>query len=148
MFIEGDGLLLRSWGLVDVPTLVELFAETGADGGGPPDHVDQDAARALVADAARLESSGRGHALAVVDVAHGLVVGEVRAVAQAGPGDVQLTSAMGARHRRQGYTWRALRLLGAAGESHWRATGFTGVIVRVSEGQVIRLRTWRPPSEP
>jgi RimJ/RimL family protein N-acetyltransferase len=156
---------------MDVPGLVVLFDEPSIDEWTPlASPFTTERATSYVSAALRAMESGDGLQLAVVDVAHNTVVGEVLAFHD-GP-RVELAYAVGAEHRGRGYAVRALRVLIEGLSDAWQRAGATSVVARIRvdnepsiavaermglvltgepdvvrerKGRTVRLRTWRAP---
>ncbi|MCX6407386.1 MAG: GNAT family N-acetyltransferase [Propionibacteriales bacterium] len=163
--VRAEGLVLRSWDLGDVPTMVRLFDTPDIDRWTPLAHpFDEDAATAYVR--AAWEGRSTGTLQLAVTYDGGEPLGEVLLFGTEEDGTCELAYAVGCEHRGQGLAVRSVRaaLRVAHDAGHVRArlriavgnrrsehvalcAGFalTGEPVqhRRRKGRTLSLRTWR-----
>ena len=162
------GLVLREWTDEDLPAMVGLFDDPEIARWTPlASPFDIDAAKRYLSRARELRAEGRRLQLAVTTDG-GAPLGEVVAMTSGDDGgEVEIGYAIGAAHRRQGLSGRAVRLLTAfaydtlgarrvllriepgnrASSAVARATGFWladegPVVLRDPDGGVITLWIW------
>jgi RimJ/RimL family protein N-acetyltransferase len=109
--LAGLGLILREWGDQDVPTMVELFDEPQVDRWTPlRSPFDPAAARAYLDQARRSRASDQRIQLAITTDGR-RPMGEILLFRTGTSGEAELAYAVGAAHRRQRLTFRAMQLM-------------------------------------